>query len=241
MSCNTSVDTFWCWCDGGLLGVKMRPVRNSGIWFVWADCPVNMWWVCVCRSKYVPGIDNSLTSSGMLCRVSSFTFDVCRLLLFPDGFSKGALIPPCSPRSEFAVTLVTSRPEDAFIDPIAISIFGATMLSIAVKIAFCILFSTVSIILLMSLSIRSLKHLSKVFTLTVISLTAILLLEIPMVKSRSLVPSLTTTFSCLSLAVLSIITSWSKSSNWLRSFLFDCLFLRVETMLVLITQLHLRL
>ena len=200
-----------------------------------------LWWVCVFRSKRVTEIDNSLSSSGTLCRVSSFTFDTCSILLFPDAFSKEALIPTCSPRSAFAVTLVASRPEDAFIDLIADSIFGATMLTIAVKIAFCILSSTVSTILLISLSILSLKHLSKVLTFTVLSIIAILLLEASIVKSRSLVPLLTTVFSWLSLAALSIMISWSKSSNWLRSLLFDCLFLRVETMFVLITQLYMRL
>ena len=75
----------------------------------------------------------------MLCRVSSFTFDTCSMLLFPDAFPKEALFPTCSPRSEFAATLVTSRTDDAFIDLIANSILAATMLSIAVKIAFCIL------------------------------------------------------------------------------------------------------
>ena len=69
-----------------------------------------LWWVCVCQSKCVSGTDNSLTSSGMSCRVSSFTFDTCSML-FPDAFSKEALIPTCSPRSEFAITLVTSRPQ----------------------------------------------------------------------------------------------------------------------------------
>ena len=37
----------------------------------------------------------------------------------------------CSPRSELAMTLVASRPEDAFINLIANSILGATILSIA--------------------------------------------------------------------------------------------------------------
>ena len=75
----------------------------------------------------------------MLCRVSSFTFDTRSILLFPDEFSKEALIPTCSPSSEFAVTLVTSRPEDAFIDLIANSILGATMLTIAINIEFSVL------------------------------------------------------------------------------------------------------
>ena len=139
--------------------------------------------------------------------------------------------------SEFAHTLVTSRPEDAFIDLIANSIFGATILSMAAKIAFCILSSTVSTKLFIFLSILPLKHLSKVFTVIAFLFIAVLTLEVPTVKSWSLVPSLTTTFSCLSLAVLPIIISWSKSSNWLRNVLFDCLFLRIETMFVLITEL----
>ena len=55
----------------------------------------------------------------MLCRVSSFTFDTSSVSLFLDAFSKETLIPTRSLRSEFADTLVTSRPEDAFIDPVA--------------------------------------------------------------------------------------------------------------------------
>ena len=63
----------------------------------------------------------------MFCRVSSFTFDTTNVLLFPDAFSKEVLIPTCSLRSEFADTVVASRPEDAFIDLIASSILGATI------------------------------------------------------------------------------------------------------------------
>ena len=44
-----------------------------------------------------------------------------------------------SPRSEFAETLVTSRPEDAFIDLIAISILGVIILTNVIKIAFWVL------------------------------------------------------------------------------------------------------
>ena len=72
--------------------------------------------MCVCRSKRVFGTDNSFTSSGMLCRVSSFKFDTFSTLLFPDAFSEEALIPTYSPCSEFAVTLVASRPENALIE-----------------------------------------------------------------------------------------------------------------------------
>ena len=198
--------------------------------------PVTMWWVCVCRSERVSGTDNSLTSSGMLVEVSSFTFDTCSTLLFPDAFPKEALIPTCSPRSEFAATLVASRPEDAFIDLIPNSILGATMLLIAVKNVFWILSSTVSTILLIFQSTLPLKHLSKFLRFTVFSLVAKLLQDVATVKSPSLVPSLTITFFCLSLAALPIIISWSKSSNyWLRSLLFDRLFLRVETIFVFVT------
>ena len=68
------------------------------------------------------------------------------MLLFPDAFSKKAIIPTCFPSLEVAFTLVTSRSEDAFIDLIAKSILGATMLTIAVKNAFCILSSTINVI-----------------------------------------------------------------------------------------------
>ena len=49
-----------------------------------------LWWVCGCRSKCVSGPDNSLTSSGILCRVSIFTFDTSSVSLFLDAFSKEA-------------------------------------------------------------------------------------------------------------------------------------------------------
>ena len=57
---------------------------------------LNLWWVCVCQSKRVSGTDNSLTSSRMLFRDPSSTFDTCCTLLFPDAFSKEELIPTCS-------------------------------------------------------------------------------------------------------------------------------------------------
>ena len=92
-------------------------------------------------------------------------------------------------------------------DLIANSILGATILSIAVRIAFCILSSTVSTILFISLSILSLKHLSRVFTFIAFQLSTELSLKVPTVKSRSFEPSLTTIFSCLSLAALPITKS----------------------------------
>ena len=137
----------------------------------------------------------------MLCRVSSFTFDTCGILLSPDAFSEEALIPACSLRSEFADTLAASRPDVSFIDLIANSILGATILPMAVEIAYYILSSTVSKILLISLSILPLKHLSKIFTFIAFPLTTELLLEVPTVKPRSLVPSLATIFSSFTSSV----------------------------------------
>ena len=141
----------------------------------------------------------------MLFQVSSFTYDIFNTLLFSDAHSKKAVIPTCSPRSEFAVTLVASRPEDAFIDLLYTSILGATKLSIAVKIAFWILSSTVSSILLISLSVFSIKQFSQVFTFSVFSLVTQLLPEVPTVKSRSLETSLSNIISRLSLAMLPIV------------------------------------
>ena len=134
LSFDTCGDRFWCCCDGGLRGVKMHPVRNWGISFVWAVCPVTMWSVFDYQSKRVSGTDNSLTTSAILFRVSSFTFDICNTILFSDAFSKEAVIPICSPRTEFVVTLVASCPGDVFIDLIANSILRATLLSITVEI-----------------------------------------------------------------------------------------------------------
>ena len=104
-----------------------------------------LWWVPGCRLKCVLGTDISLTSSGTLFRFSSITFNTCSVSFLSDTFSEWAVTPIYSPRSEFAVTLVASRPEDAFIDLFAKSILGATILSIAIKTAFWILCSTVSI------------------------------------------------------------------------------------------------
>ena len=195
-------------------------------WSLFIIFPV-VWWVCDCRSKRVSGTDNSPTLSGKFFRVSSFTFNLCNTKLTSDGFSKGAVICIRYPRSEFALTLVASFSRNAFFDLIANSILRATILSRAVKIAFWILLSTVSTMLLSSLSFFALKHLSKAFTSTVFSLFVKLLPEVPTVKSRSPVLSLTKVISCLSLAVLLLMISWSKSSNWLRDCVFYCLFLRV--------------
>ena len=78
---------------------------------------------CLSWHHRVSGTDNSLTSSGILFRVSSFTFHTSsNTLLFPDAFSKKGNNPPLILTSEFGVALVASRPEDAFIDLLPISI-----------------------------------------------------------------------------------------------------------------------
>ena len=111
-----------------------------------------------------------------------------------------------SPRSEFSVILVTFCLEDEFNNLIDNSILGATMLSITVKIEFWNRSSTVSTKLL--ICFQSFHKTSfQVFTFTVFSLVAKILLEVTAVKSRSLVPSLTITFLCLPLAALPIMTS----------------------------------
>ena len=143
-----------------------------------------------------------------------------------------------SPRSDFAVRLVAFRPQDAFIDLIAKSISGATILSIAIKIRFWILSSTAFKILPISPSILSLNHLYQDFTFKIFS--AKLLPGLSTVNSWSPVFSLTVAFSSLSHTVLQILKSWSKSSNWLRRLLFDYFFLQMETSVVLADQLHLK-
>ena len=93
-------------------------------------------------------------------------------------FSKRAVVAKYSPRSGFAVTFVGSCPEDSVFNLIANSILGAAIMSMAVKIAFWIMSSTVSAILLIPLSIFSLKYLSKIFTVTVFSLLTKILPEV---------------------------------------------------------------
>ena len=130
-----------------------------------------LWWVWGCQSKCVLGTDNSLTLSGMFPRFSPFAFISWNVLFLSDTFSKGTVISARSPCSEIAVKLVASRPEDAFIDLTANLILGVTILTLVVKIAFWILSSTMSTMLLISLSILSFKHLSNVRTFTVLPLT----------------------------------------------------------------------
>ena len=57
-----------------------------------------------------------------------------------------SVFPMCSARSDFAITLVASRPQDAFIDQFANSILGVMKLSMMVKIASWNLFLTASTI-----------------------------------------------------------------------------------------------
>ena len=143
-------------------------------------------------------------------RVSSIVLNACKISFLWDTFSKGTVIPMCSPRFEIAMTLVASSPENAFFDLIASSILGVIALSIAVTIAFWLLSLTVSTNLPISLSIFSLKHLSEVFTVTIFSLAPKLLPVLLTVNSWLAVPSLTTSVSCLSLTALPIIISRSN-------------------------------
>ena len=201
------------------LFLKKHPWKILAHWDNIVMLPFGMpWWACGCRSKCVPGTDNSLTLSAVLFRVPSFVLSTCSVLLLLDTFSKGAVIPMCSPRSEFALTRVAFRPEDAFIDLIANFIFRVIKVSIAVEIAFW----TVSTILPTSLSNLLLKHISKVFTFTIFSLVARLLPGFSTVNSWSRLPLLTAAFSCLLLTLLPTKTSSSRSFNCLRSLLFDC-------------------
>ena len=57
-------------------------------------------------------------------------------MFLSDTFSKEAVIPSCSLRSEFAVALTASHPDDTFNDVTANVIFGETILSIADKFSF---------------------------------------------------------------------------------------------------------
>ena len=126
----------------------------------------HIWRVWGCWLRCFSGTDNSEALSGLIFRVWSFVTNACCVLSLSDTISKTAEILMCCPRAEFTTTLVLSRPDDSFFDLIAKSISGVILISTAVKVAFWILASTVSTILPISLSIPSLKLLSKVFTLT---------------------------------------------------------------------------
>ena len=143
---------------------------------------------------------------------------------FRNAFKEGALIPLRSHRFEFAVTLATFRPDDAFIDLTSNSIFRVIISSIEVRVSFWILFSTISTILSVSLSIFSLKHLSNVRTFSVFSSVFEMLQTLLTIKCRSTVLSLTITVCCPLLAASPMRASWLKSSNWLKSFLYCCFF-----------------
>ena len=77
-------------------------------------------------------------------------------------------------------------------------------------------------------------------TITLTSWAVNLLALLLAVKSRSMVLWLSTKFCCLLFAAPLVIPSWSKSSNWLKSFLFDCFFFRVETIFASTNELHLQ-
>ena len=157
-----------------------------------------MWWVCGCRSKRVPGTDNLLTSPEMFLRVSSIAFKSWNVLCLSDAFSKEVTIPKRSPHSEFSLTLVASRREDASFDLTANSKLGViilSMASLAVEIEFWIIFSTVSTSLLSCPWILSLKQLCKIWIIIAFTLVVEKLQLLSTVNPQSTVPSLTT-FCC---------------------------------------------
>ena len=115
------------------------------------------------------------------------------------------------------------------------------ILSIAAKIAFSILSSTVSTMLPISLSILPTKHISSVWTFTLFSLVLKILSLLWPINSRSTEPLLVTTICCPLLTASPKITSRSNSSNWLKkNILFCSFFFRVETMFASKSQLHLK-
>ena len=146
--------------------------------------------VCDCQLKCVLETDNSVISSGMFPRVSSFALNSWTVLFLSDTFSIEAIIPIRSYRSEIAVTLVMSRSKDAFNDVTANSNLGVTILSKAVEIALWILSPTKSTMLPFSLSILSLKYLSNIGIFLVFSLVVAILLLILTENSRSMATSL---------------------------------------------------
>ena len=137
--------------------------------------------------------------------------------------SKEAVIPICLPRSEFAVTLAVSRPEDACVEPRSRSEFYHEAFQ---KITHFV-------------TILSMRYFSNFRTFTVFSLAV----EMPSLLLTVNLPStdpllLAIKFCCPLPTASPMITSWSKSSDWLRRFLFCCVFFRVETILILTSELH---
>ena len=140
-------------------------------------------WLPTKCSKSLPRTQKNSNSSGRFLQVSSFAFITWNVLILPDTFSREAVILIRYPRSEFAVALTLSGLENKIIDLTAISILGVKILSIEVKIAFWILYSSMSTMLSISLTILSSKHLSEHWTFTELSLTVKLLPRILTVVS----------------------------------------------------------
>ena len=95
----------WCYSTENNTGAKWKSRKVLGWYPRWTRAPKSrdswyLWWVCGCRSKCVAGTDNSLTSSGIMFRVSSFTLNTCSVFFISDTFPQGTVIPMCSPCSE---------------------------------------------------------------------------------------------------------------------------------------------
>ena len=180
-----------------------------------------LWWVCGFRLKCVSENENSLPSSRILFWVLSTLFNTCSVTVFSDTFSKGGVFPGWSPHSEFTAKLVASRPEDAFFDLIANSFFlSNTTINCGQHCVSDSVFTRANNNTHFLVNPFK-KHLSKVLTFTKSSWTVKLLSGLPTVKSWSPVPSTIVLFSCLSIAVLPMIKTWSKLSNWRRHLLFE--------------------
>ena len=129
-----------------------------------------------CRSKPVFGTGHSLTWSGIFPRVSSFIYAM-KYVVVGYVFKRGLdtnMLPTI--RIQGNTSSVPSSRRIHYLT--AISILGVILLSIAVKIAFWNLSSTVSTISPLSSSILPGRHLSNALASIVISLTAGILSEL---------------------------------------------------------------
>ena len=178
--------------------------------------------MCGGRSEYVSGTGKSLTLPGYSLESHHLHLIYEKCCFYRIRFQKGQWS-----LSEFFVTLAVSRPEDAFFDLTANSIFGVMLLSIAVKSKFWIVSSTVLTTLPISLSILSVRLFSSVWTSTVLSSVTTKLSIILVVNSRSDGLSLTTTFCVLLLTASPKKHLDHSYRNCLKDFCF-AVFFRVE-------------
>ena len=157
-------------------------------------------------------------------------------LSFSDMFTKETVIPLHTRRSRLALTLVASRPEDAFLTSLLTQSLANNIIYRSQYRVPDPIFNRVNNINHF-LSVFWSKHLFNVWTFNVFSMVVEILSQFLTVNSRSTVSSLNKRFCSPLFAVSPKISSWTKSSTWLRS-LFFCCFFRVETMVALTSELH---